>query len=204
MNISRDSPKVARTPSQAFRSIESPPQTSACLPPLQGAQGYRNPEILPGDRLLAVDGGDVSCAAVEVLRAALRGQPDTVVALRLAPAAGGTTYVVRVLRHATDPYAAAAAEAATASATAWAPPGPAGVLPGQAGSETPRGRLLAAAPPAAAAAGELPAEPGGAEGCRIGAKGERSFRQLFRELQVQAPALESRPARARTLIHACA
>jgi hypothetical protein len=65
----------------------------------QDQPGYHNPKILPGDRILQVDGRDAEHATLDALQKMLKGPLHSTVLLYLARADTGERYTVEALRH---------------------------------------------------------------------------------------------------------
>jgi len=65
----------------------------------QGAAGYSNVEILPGDRLVAINGLPCGRAGIHRIQQLLRGARDSAVQLTLARGKGGAFYSVHLRRH---------------------------------------------------------------------------------------------------------
>ena len=61
--------------------------------------GYRNPKIVPGDRILQVDGRDAEHAPLDELHKMLKGPMHSTVLLSLARKDTGERYLVEALRH---------------------------------------------------------------------------------------------------------
>ena len=61
--------------------------------------GYRNPKIVPGDRILQVDGRDAEHVTLDTLHSMLKGPLHSTVLLSLARADTGEPYAVEALRH---------------------------------------------------------------------------------------------------------
>jgi hypothetical protein len=61
--------------------------------------GYRNPKIVPGDRILQVNGRDAEHATLDALHKMLKGPLHSTVLLSLARADTGERYTVEALRH---------------------------------------------------------------------------------------------------------
>jgi len=61
--------------------------------------GYRNPKIVPGDRILQVDGRDAEHATLDALHKMLKGPLHSTVLLSLARVDTGERYTVEALRH---------------------------------------------------------------------------------------------------------
>jgi len=61
--------------------------------------GYRNPKIVPGDRILQIDGRDAEHAPLDALHKMLKGPLHSTVLLSLARKDTGERYLVEALRH---------------------------------------------------------------------------------------------------------
>jgi hypothetical protein len=61
--------------------------------------GYRNQKIVPGDRILQVNGRDAEHATLDALQKMLKGPLHSTVLLSLARADTGERYTVEALRH---------------------------------------------------------------------------------------------------------
>ena len=65
----------------------------------QDQPGYSNPKIVPGDRILQVNGTDAEHVTLEALQSMLKGPLHSTVLLSLARAVTGARYSVEALRH---------------------------------------------------------------------------------------------------------
>jgi len=94
----------------------------------QGMPGYSNEEVLPGDRLVAVDGHRCVSESIEHIYSMLKGRAGTEVELSLSRRDSFELYKVRVMRH--RPGAAGSPSAASSSTDdeAVQPRGVAGTL----------------------------------------------------------------------------
>ena len=70
----------------------------------QGAAGYSNEEVKPGDRFIAINGRAAEKVSIEMLHDMLRGPLHSEVELTLARGNNGQPFTVRVMRHGFHEY----------------------------------------------------------------------------------------------------
>ena len=107
-NAKAPRPAEARRPKKAFLGLEVTPEPPHLVTKIIGLMDensilhtnskYSNPQILPGDRILKVDGRDAEFLARDSLDAMLQGPLHSTLLLTLARADTGKEYEVEILR----------------------------------------------------------------------------------------------------------
>ena len=82
----------------------------------QGAAGYSNEEVKPGDRFIAIDGRAAEKVSIEMLHDMLRGPLHSEVELTLARGSNHQPFTVRVMRHGFHEYDSSATASLAVSA----------------------------------------------------------------------------------------
>ena len=98
--------EVSRAPPHTIVGVDSALDVNGVR---QGAKGYANPDITPGDRIVRVDGRAAEDASTNELQSMLKGSLHSVVELELAHPTTGAHYTVYLSRHTVDAPASAQA-----------------------------------------------------------------------------------------------